>query len=56
MKCVPIVSIAIFTNNYFKPIQNNYEFIYFVQEVDGKVLRAYHERYNKGRCAMVDTE
>ena len=38
MKCVPIVSIAIFTNNYFKPIQNNYEFIYFVQEVDGKFL------------------
>lgn len=36
MKCVPIVSIAIFTNNYFKPMQNNYEFIYSVQEVDVK--------------------
>ena len=36
MKCVPIVSIAIFTNNYFNPIQNNYEFIYSVQEVDVK--------------------
>ena len=48
MKCVPIVSIAIFTNNYFKPIQNNYEFIYFVQEFDGKFLELIMKVIIKG--------